>query len=72
MAGICCICRKSIGVGRVVEGRVVTSFALSHYTLCPACLGRTQADISRIYGPATTGPVAQVTNPAPVEQGSGA
>lgn len=55
MEGICCICRKSIGVGKWAAKQVVASFALSHYGLCPDCLGRTRADISRIYGPAGAG-----------------
>lgn len=50
MKGVCCICRKVIGVETVPRGRVMASFVRSHYGLCPACLGRTRADISRIYG----------------------
>lgn len=70
MAGICCICRKSIRVGRPVAKRVVASFTLSNYGLCPTCLGRTRADIARIYNQAVAGPGAIVVNFVAVEKGS--
>ena len=54
MKGVCCICRKSRGAGRPASTRVVASFRLQHYGLCPACQGRTQADISRVYGPVSS------------------
>lgn len=66
MKGICCICRKSIVVGRVAAKRVVASFTLTHYGLCSACLGRTRADISRIYGQSAAG---HGMGPAAVEKG---
>lgn len=72
MAGICCICRKSIGVKGVAAKRVVTSFTLSNYGLCPSCLGRTRADIARIYGQGAAGPASGVGNQMAVEQGRGA
>ena len=50
MTGICCICRKKIGTEKLAAGRVVASFRLKHYGLCPTCQGRTQADIARAYG----------------------
>lgn len=51
MKGICCICREKIEAEKLPAGRVVASFRLQHYGLCPACQGRTRADISRVYGP---------------------
>lgn len=52
MQGICCICRKKIGAEKLAAGRVVASFRLQHYGLCPSCQGRTQADIARAYAQA--------------------
>lgn len=57
MKGICCICREKIGAERMASGRVVASFRLQHYGLCPTCQGRTQADIARVYGPPAAAPV---------------
>lgn len=50
MKGICCICREKIAAEKLPAGRVVASFRLQHYGLCPACQGRTRAGISRAYG----------------------
>lgn len=50
MRGICCICREKIGVEKLAAGRLITSFRLQRFGLCPACQGRTQADIARAYG----------------------
>lgn len=71
MNGICCICRKSIGAGRVAAKRVVTSFTLSHYGLCPACLSRTRSDISRIYGQSAVGQGVAPVGPMAPEKGPG-
>jgi hypothetical protein len=72
MKGICCICRKSIGTGRPKAKQVVASFTLSHYGLCPTCLGRTRADIARIYGQGVAAQGAGVGNQSAVEKGLGA
>jgi len=50
MKGICCICQRKIGAEKLAAGRVVASFRLHHYGLCPTCQGRIQADIARAYG----------------------
>ena len=50
MKGICCICREKIGAEKLAAGRVLASFRLQHYGLCPTCQGRAQADIARAYG----------------------
>lgn len=71
MKGICCICRKSIGVRLVAAGRVVASFTLSHYGLCATCLGRTRADISRIYSQSAAGQGMGPAGPA-ADKGPGA
>ena len=65
MRGICCICREKIGVEKLAAGRVVTSFRLQRYGLCPACQGKTQADIARAYGHAA------VTAAKPGARGNG-
>ena len=55
MRGTCCICLKKINRGKPVAGKVLASFTPSNFTLCAHCLGRTQADIARIYGQPTVG-----------------
>lgn len=72
MEGICCICRKSIGIGKVAAKRVVTSFTLSHFGLCSTCLGRTRADISRIYGQSAVVQGIGQAGPSAGDKGPGA
>lgn len=72
MKGTCCICRKSIGARRPMAKQVVASFTLSHFGLCPTCLGRTRADIARIYGQSAAAPGAVTAVAATAEKGLGA